>query len=560
MEEIIQKLELNLRLLELHDENEFKIKNLSFAIRTLDEMADNWLGYTVDELSKIKGVGKSVAFKIEELKKTGSTQELNDLLEKTPIGLLEIFKVKGLGSKKIKMLWKEADITNIEQLLKASKNGQIASIKGFGEKMQRSIIEAIDYLQANESKSRMNKGKDIAELILKSLQAHFPENPMMITGDVRQCNEIVNTIQLVVAHPKSWELYGIINKIEGMAMDKKASSPFVWRGRYLASKTPIEIIVCDHQSYISQCFIQSSAKEHLAQAELLKIAQNIVFETEENIYKAAQLPYIVPEMRNGLTEWEWAKTHTNKELVSWQALKGILHNHSTYSDGKNSLKEMADFCKNMGFQYFGIADHSKTAFYANGLSEERIIKQHQEIEQLNNAYSLDKTHPFKILKGIESDILADGSLDYDDEVLKTFDYIVASVHQNLTMSLEKSMPRLIKAIENQYTTILGHPTGRLILSREGYQIDHKKIIDACAANNVIVELNASPYRLDIDWRWIPYCMEKEVKISINPDAHHHDGFWDMQYGVGVARKGGLRSEMTFNAMSLIEMEEYLAKK
>jgi DNA polymerase (family 10) len=217
---------------------------------------------------------------------------------------------------------------------------------------------------------------------------------------------------------------------------------------------------------------------------------------------------------------------------------------------------MANFCIQKGYDYFGVCDHSKTAVYANGLSIEHVLKQHQEIDELNKTYH----NQFKIFKGIESDILGDGSLDYPEEILKQFDFIVASVHANLKMTEERATERLIKAIENPYTTILGHPTGRLLLSRPGYPINHKKIIDACAANNVCIELNAHPYRLDIDWRWIPYCLSKGVMISINPDAHHTEGLLDMYYGVCVARKGMLTQEHCLNTKTLTELSAYFSSK
>ncbi len=225
-----------------------------------------------------------------------------------------------------------------------------------------------------------------------------------------------------------------------------------------------------------------------------------------------------------------------------------MHNHTTASDGVHTLKEMADYCKELGYEYLGICDHSKSAFYANGLNEDRVWKQRIEIAKLNATYK-----GFKVLAGIESDILNTGSLDYEDDVLKSFDFIVASIHSNLNMTEEKATARLIKAIENPYTTILGHPTGRLLLARPGYPIDHKKVIDACAANKVSMELNAHPYRLDIDWRWIHYCLEKNVKVSINPDAHHKEGYHDMHYGVCAARKGMLTKEMCLNALSLPDL-------
>jgi DNA polymerase (family 10) len=245
--------------------------------------------------------------------------------------------------------------------------------------------------------------------------------------------------------------------------------------------------------------------------------------------------------------------------VTWDALRGIVHNHSTYSDGKHTLEQMARHCRELGFEYFGIADHSQSATYANGLPVYRIEQQHAEIDRLNETFAAEGT-AFRVLKGIEADILGDGSLDYPDEVLARFDYVVASVHSNLKMPQERAMQRLIRAVENPYTTILGHPTGRLLLIREGYPVDHRMLIDACAANGVVMELNASPYRLDMDWRWIPYALERGVRISINPDAHEQAGFQDMHYGVAVARKGGLTADMTFNALGLEEMNTYLRNR
>jgi DNA polymerase (family 10) len=244
-----------------------------------------------------------------------------------------------------------------------------------------------------------------------------------------------------------------------------------------------------------------------------------------------------------------------KDVVEYKHLKGILHNHSTYSDGKNTLEEMALYCKELGFEYLGISDHSKSAFYANGLYEEKVRKQQEEVDRLNK-----KLAPFRIFKGIESDILHDGSLDYDAPVLASFDFIVASVHSGLKMDEQKATQRLVRAVENPYTTILGHPTGRLLLRREGYPINHKKVIDACAANGVVIEINANPWRLDMDWHWVPYALEKGVMISINPDAHQRDGYHDMVYGLHVARKGGLLRHMTFNALSAEEIEHYFIKK
>jgi DNA polymerase (family 10) len=279
------------------------------------------------------------------------------------------------------------------------------------------------------------------------------------------------------------------------------------------------------------------------------------FSSEKEFFSINKLQFIPVEMREGFGEVELAKDNKIPELLTDKDLKGILHNHSTYSDGKHSLRQMAAYCRELGYEYLGISDHSKTAFYAGGLTEDQIIKQHQEIDALNKEMA-----PFSIFKGIESDILSDGKLDYSDDVLASFDFIVASVHSILNMDIKRATTRLITAIENPYTTILGHPTGRLLLRRQGYPLDHKAIIDACAANNVVIEINANPWRLDLDWRYVRYAMEQGVKLSINPDAHAMEGYADMKYGVLTGRKGGLTKERTLNALSKKEIGAFFTSR
>ena len=557
-EAIVALFELTVKLLELHDENEFKIKNLSFAARALDKESADLMSLSLEQLAGLQSVGKSVAGKIDEMRKTGTSQELTELLAKTPEGLLEMLQIKGIGPKKVRAIWQELSITDNRELLLACENGEVAKLKGFGDKIQATIKESILYAQSNTGKLRMEKGEELAQILFDMLERQFEQ--VEIVGDIRRKNEIVHSIQLVVGHDKPWEVQQFINDSLDLQQDEKASSPFTWRGKFLEKEISVEIQICSSQQFVNQVFIYSSSEKHLATNGIYKQLSKQAFESEEAIYSSLNMPYIIPEMREGNFEFEWSKTHQIEELVTWDSLKGILHNHSTYSDGRHSLEEMADYCRELGFEYLGIADHSKTASYAKGLSEERIWEQHAEIEKLNQKYALTTDRPFKILKGIESDILGDGSLDYADDVLKSFDYIVASIHQNLKMNQEKAMSRIIGAIENPYTTILGHPTGRILLSRAGYPIDYQKVIDACAANGVVIEINASPYRLDLDWRWIQYALEKNVMLSINPDAHEKEGYFDMHYGVAVARKGGLLANMTFNSLDLGEMEKYLKAK
>lgn len=555
--DILAILELTAKLLELHGENDFKVRTYQSAVFLLDKTTLDLTSVPQEELTKMPGVGKSMAAKIVEIRTTGDLAELQEWLSRTPDGVVEMLDIKGIGPKKVRQIWLDLGIADIRELILACENGEVAKLKGFGDKTQETIKKNLLYKQSNAAKLRMDKAEMVAQLLLDALEKHFSD--VEIVGEIRRKCEIVSLIQLLVASPKPWEVQQVINALPFAQQNEKASSPFVWRGKLADYQIPIEVLVCSTQSFQNQAFIYSAAAEHLAHRvngkSVLQVANAIKIESEEQVYEQIGVPYIIPEMREGRMEFDWVTNHQNEELVTWDALKGILHNHSTYSDGKHSLADMASYCKELGFEYLGIADHSKSATYAKGLQEYRIEEQHKEIGVLNQQLA-----PFKILKGIESDILGDGSLDYSDEVLATFDYVVASVHSNLKMDFNKATQRLLRAIENPFTTILGHPTGRLLLSREGYPIDYKAIINACAKHNVVIEINASPYRLDLDWRWIQYCLDQGVKLSINPDAHEKAGYFDMHYGVAVARKGGLTTKMTFNALTLKEIEAYLKQR
>ncbi len=560
--EIVEVLELTAKLLELHAADPFKIKGYAVAAFYLDKFKDAELkDMSQAELTKLQGVGKSTAAKIELIAQTGTFPELDELLANTPDGVLDMFKIKGIGAKKIAVLWKELGIDNLHELELASLNGSVAKVKGFGGSTQQKILDSIAFLKSQAGKMRMDKGAIAAELIAESLRIHFDK--VAIGGDIHSKNEVVELIRILVETDSPIILQAVIDEIDQLEKDELFSSPMVWKGKSKEDAVSVEIIYVKPGNMVNALFLESASPEHLGYQNqegktIWKIAKSESFDSDEALYLKAGLPYIVPEMRTGMGEFEWAEKHAVADLITWDDLKGILHNHSTYSDGQHTLKQMADFCKELGFEYLGIADHSQTATYAQGLKVEDVQRQHHEIEKLNREFQqVNADKPFKILKGIESDILGDGSLDYPNEVLATFDYVVASVHSNLTMTKDKATARVLRAVENPYTTILGHPTGRLLLAREGYPLDHKMIIDACAKNKVVVEINASPWRLDLDWRWIRYCMEQGVMLSINPDAHAMKGYYDMHYGVAVARKGGLVKELTFNALPLSEMEKYL---
>jgi DNA polymerase (family 10) len=566
--DIVDLLEQTGRLMELHERDAFKIRTFQNAAFTLDKSTVDIASLSVDELVKLPGIGKSIAQKIREIIDTGHLTELDELLAQTPAGVLDMFRIKGLGVKKVHTLWRESGIDNLNGLRLAGEQGEIAKIKGFGASTQEKILAALDFLQEQQGKVRMDKGAIIATLLHDELKKHFDR--VEISGQVRRKAQEVDTIQLLIQTSNPVSAMLTINQVSSLEQNGQESSPFIWRGRLTGFDVLVELLLYPAEQINRQLFIHTATDAHLQQvtdggAPLMQVAYtSFVSETadapteevEQAIYARAGLPYIVPEMREDTFAFRWASQHQNDELVTWDDLRGTLHNHSTWSDGKKSVAEMAAYSRELGLTYFGIADHSKPASYANGLDADRVRQQQIEIDQINAGFGDD----FRIFKGIESDILSDGSLDYDDATLATFDYVVASVHQTLTMSLEKATTRLLRAIENPYTTILGHPTGRLLLAREGYPIDHRAIINACAKHNVVIEINASPYRLDIDWRWIDYAMQQGVLLSINPDAHDLPGLLDMHYGVAVARKGGLTKAMTFNALTLQEMTAYLQER
>jgi len=551
-DQIVDVLELLVKLWDLHNSNEFKSKNLAFAARGLDKYPGLIHSLSEQELLMIPGVGKVVVQLVQEVAATGTCTDLEQIIEQTPAGLLQLLKIKGLGPKKVRTIWQELQITEIDDLLDACEDGRLANLKGFGGSIVESVKLNIQFIKSNSSKLRINKAADLAAEIKTQLSHHFKR--VEIAGELRRNAEIISSLVFLVETEDLFGASGLLQSVEGLEEDIKESSPFTWRGGIVGHLIPVEIHFASQAEFISKYFGLSATQEHLSQVHFMERFEGKSIDSEQEIYTSQSLPYIEPEMREGLQEFEWAKNHGHQALIQYADLQGCLHNHSTYSDGKNTLVEMAEACRAHGLSYFGIADHSKYAAYAGGLKEEDVLRQHAEIDQLNSQWT-----DFQVLKGIEADILPDGSLDYDLSVLASFDYVVASVHAGLVMDLDKAMSRVIKAIENPYTSILGHPTGRLLLARPGFPLQMSKILDACKANGVSIELNASPYRLDLDWRHIYEAMDKGLFVSVNPDAHAIAGITDMEWGVKVGRKGGLLKELTLNALSLAEIKKFFSK-
>ncbi len=551
---IARTLRLLSQLMELHEVNPFKIKSIANAAFKIDKLPFKISGKTVEEMEKIDGVGKSVAAKVSELVQTGTMAELEDLLAATPPGVVEMMKIKGIGAKKVATIWREMEIDNVGELYYACNENRLIEAKGFGLKTQEEIRKAIEFSMASNGKFLYAQIEDEACTLQDQLKAVFEGALIEFGGEFRRKCEIINELILVLGSREPEIAINTILTSEFIGNMKDEGNGYISGG--LENGLKVSIYCVEKKFFYKELFVKTGDEEHVS--IILEGIDEWLDqpESEEFVYVKAGIDFILPELREGTTFIERARKHELPQLINYHDLKGTLHNHSTWSDGVNTVEEMALYCRDeLKLEYLGMCDHSKSAFYAKGLSIERVIQQQEEIDHLNK-----KLDGFHIFKGIESDILNDGSLDYPEEILQRFDFIVASVHSNLKMTVDKATERLIKAIENPYTTILGHPTGRLLLSRNGYTIDYKKVIDACAANNVIIEINANPLRLDLDWRWHQYALDKGVWLSINPDAHRNEGFLDMKYGVLTARKGGLYKERCLNALSLQEIKNVFELK
>ncbi len=559
--DIIKLLSTTAAFMELHNENDFKIKSYSNAIYNLERTPLKLANLTLSQLKTIEGVGKSIAYAIDEINKNNTYKKLEELKAQTPIGLLKLMKLRGLGAKKLKTLWLELGIDGAEALALAIQNGKVSQLKGFGAKTIDNIKEVLAFSKASEGYLHYAVAEQLASHLQQKIKREIPDIIIAFAGKLRRKWEVINQLEFVIAANSLINVDKTLKGFEDIEKNLSKSGLFTWRGQTIGTE-PIEVVFhfSSKEKFCSTLFLKTGSQSHLthqfAKGSLKSMAESKPFNSEEEIYEALGISYCEPELREGTWELEHAQKNKLPTLVEYKDLTGVLHNHSKYSDGENTLEEMAQFCKEEGYQYLGISDHSKaTSFYANGMFEETVKKQQVEIDILNK-----KMAPLKIFKGIEADILANGSLDYDTKTLATFDFVVASIHSGLSMDIAKATNRLLTAIANPFTTILGHMTGRLLLIRKGYPIHHKIIIDACAKYGVIIEINAHPKRLDIDWRWVNYALQQGVILSINPDAHATDGFKDMYYGVCVGRKGGLTKAQTFNTWSAAQIDTYFNKR
>jgi DNA polymerase (family 10) len=542
------------RLSEIHGENSFKAKSYATASFNIEKLPMPLNGMQEQKIAALQGIGASTAQKISELLQTGRLASLDALLQKTPQGILEMMNIKGIGPKKISAIWKEMGIETIGELRYACEENRLKDYKGFGEKTQQTILENITYYQQHQGHFLYAQIESFALELTEKLRALLPGMRLKPCGAIERHLETIDELEWVTdTHPdtirKVFLGMGGFTPLQPQAPDENSLRFQCEPG------IRIRIHYSGTTSYPELCYRKSCSPEFASFFESC-FGNNHLIASEDaaDLFAAAGVPYIPPIAREADILEDLLSGKELPEHLTPESIRGIIHCHSNWSDGSDPLEKMAEAAKEKGYDYMVISDHSKSAFYANGLQEERIAAQHRQIDELNARLT-----PFRIFKGIECDILNEGQLDYSPEVLCTFEVVIASIHSNLSMTEDKAMMRLLRAIENPYTTILGHMTGRLLLSRKGYPVDHRRIIDACAANGVAIELNANPSRLDIDWRHIRYALSKGVMLSINPDAHHIAGFEDTRYGVLVAQKALLQASQNLSSHSLAGFEAYLEK-
>ena len=545
---IADNFDLLAKLMDINGENSFKTKTYAIAAFNIEKLPMQLKATPREKFFTIKGIGDSVGKKVIEMLDTGKLETLNEYISKTPAGVIEMLNIKGIGPKKINTIWKQMEIESLGELLYACNENRLTLFKGFGEKTQKNVQEAIEFYFSNQGHFLFAQLEEVFPPIENYLKKLFSPEKVRVTGNYRRHALTIEELEFVIAETNET----IKPKFE-TAQPPELLEENVDNLLYKLKNGLKLRLYTGTQNITERQFLTTGNKEFTAAFQkTFPGIKYTVGENDETIFAEAKIPFIEPFLRETACIIDKAQKNKLPNLIQTEDIRSIIHSHSNWSDGSNTIEEMADECIKRGLEYLVISDHSQTAFYAKGLKEDRIREQHRYVEVLNA-----KLRPFKIFKSIESDILNDGSLDYPEAVLKTFDLVIASVHSNLKMPEDKAMKRLITAIENPYTTILGHMTGRLLLSRNGYPVDHKKIIEACAANNVVIELNAHPRRLDIDWKYIDYAIEKGVLLSIDPDAHALSGFDDVKYGVLAAQKGGMTKENNLSSFSLKEFEEFL---
>jgi len=581
-QDVAEKLREVYNLMQLAGENRFRAIAFDRAAQTIEGLNEE-VTKRIEEgtLTDIKGIGKSIAEDIKAFQETGTMPVLEALKEKVPEGLIEWLNISGLGPKNIAKIHKELGITEIAELKEACQSGAVAALPGLGQKSADKIIKSIKYLEKFGERARLDQALEIAEPMYKFIKELNGVQQCEIAGSLRRSRETIGDIDIIVAADESdastifdaFTGHELVVEILGRGDTK--SSVRTENGRQ------VDLRIVKPEEYPAALMYFTGSKEHnivmrqrarergmalneyglfeLNDAKETDFDKPVKTSSEKEIYQKLGLNFVPPEHREDRGEFEYYSEHEEMKLVRDGDIKGVIHAHSTYSDGKYSIKQMAEACIERGYTYLGITDHSRTAAYAGGLAIDDVKRQWDEIDELNEALKSDGKN-FTVFRGMESDILSDGSLDYPDEILKGFDFVIASVHSGLEMPQDKMMERFKHAIENPYTTMLGHPTGRLLLRRDGSKLDINKIIEWAADAGVAIEINASPWRLDLDWSYGNKAKEAGLFTSINPDAHSTEGIDDIRYGVMIARKAKFEPARVLNTKSADEFLEWCRER
>lgn len=577
-QDVAAKLREVYNLMQLAGENRFKTIAFDRAAQTIEGLNEEITKHIEeDTLTDIKGIGKSIAEDIRAFAETGTMPVLESLKERVPKGLIEWLNISGLGPKNIVKIHQTLGITEITELKEACLSGAVAGLPGLGQKSADKIIKSIEYLEKFGERARLDQALNIAEPIFEFVKNLSGVQRSEIAGSLRRFRETIGDIDIIAAADQkdvesifdAFVNHDLVVEILGRGDTK--SSVRTESGRQ------VDLRIVKPEEYPAALMYFTGSKEHnivmrqrarergmaLNEYGLFKLNddketdfdQPVKTESETDIYKRLGLNFVPPEHREDRGEFEFYAGQNRMDLIEDSDIRGVVHAHSTWSDGKYSIKQMAEACMERGYEYLGLTDHSKTAAYAGGLTIDEVKKQWEEIDQLNEQFKKDGKK-FKIFKGMESDILSDGSLDYPDEILEGFDFVIASVHSALNMPLESMMARFEAAIKNPYTSIIGHPTGRLLLKRKGSKLDLNKLIELATEYNTPIEINASPWRLDLDWIYGNKAKEAGLITSINPDAHSIEGIDDIRYGVMIARKAKFDKARVLNTKSAGEFDEW----
>jgi DNA polymerase (family X) len=547
--EIEEKLSYLAKLMALHGEADTMVKAIANSAFQVDRQSVDLSKLSLSNLHNLSGLNKSTIKLVTEIIETGKLALLDNLLSKTPKGVQQLLQIRGLGPKKCITVWKEMGIESPTELANACNENRLIAYKGFSATSQASLLDATNFYLQSLGKFLYADAELLIENLKLALENLVGENYVFITGEFIRQEQIISNFEFVINLPAEQ----LLEILESNSEFSNITFNEMDEINLHFHNAPCKIYTCEADNAMEQLFFTIGPKEFTDKfmEQYPEIDYSITNQlNDRNIFEQAGIQYIPPFIRNNINSIDTNTTYEN--IIQLKDIKGIIHNHSTYSDGAHTLEQMAMACIKMKMEYLVISDHSEYATYARGLTHHQIIKQHQEIEMLNK-----KLAPFKIFKSIECDILPNGDLDYNPEILASFEIIVASIHSVFNMTESQAMARLEKAIQNPYTNIIGHPTGRLLLGREGYPVDMPQLINLCSRYNVVVELNANPRRLDIDWQYIEYAKTKNVLISINPDAHSINGIQDIKYGVLIAQKAALQANQNLSSFSLLQMEEFI---